>query len=64
MEYTKKLRKLSKSEKSKSEKIFKSRNLAKSEKKLSKSRTSTNSDIIEDGPKFQTPNTRTTFNYL
>ena len=59
-----KTRKLSRSRKSKSEKMFKSRNLAKSGKKLSKSRNSTNSDTMEDGPKFLTPDTRTAFNYL
>ena len=39
-------------------------NSAKSRKKLSKSRNSTNSDATEDRPKFLTPNTRTAFNRL
>ena len=64
VEYAKMSRKLSKSGKSKSDKTFKSWNLAKSGKKLSKSRTSTNSNAIEDGPKFLFPDTRTTFNRL
>ena len=64
VEHAKKSGKLSKSGKSKSEKTSKSQNLAKSGKKLSKSGNSTNFDATEDGPKFLTPNTRTTFNRL
>ena len=56
--------KLSKSGKSKSKKMSKSRNSVKSRKKLSKSGNSTNFDATEDGPKFLTPNARTTFNYF
>ena len=48
----------------KSEKTFKSRNLAKSGKKLSKSGNSTNFDAMEARPKFLTPNAKITFNYL
>ena len=61
---TSKSRKLFKSGKSKSEKMSKSRNLAKSGKKSSKSGNSTNSNAMEDGPKFLTPDTRTAFNRL
>ena len=64
VEYAKKSEKLSKSGKSKSEKMSKSRNSAKSGKKLSKSGNSTNFDAIEDEPKFLTSDTRTTFNHL
>ena len=64
MEHTKKSGKLFKSGKSKSEKMFKSQNSAKSGKKLSKSRNLTNFDVTKDGPKFLTPNARTAFNYL
>ena len=64
VKYAKKSEKLFKSRKSKSEKMSKSRNLAKSEKKLSKSGNSTNFDATEDKPKFLTPNTRTAFNRL
>ena len=64
VEYAKKSGKLFKSGKSKSEKTSKSRNSAKSGKKLSKSGNSTNFDITEDGPKFLTPNARTTLNCL
>ena len=53
-----------KSGKSKSEKTSKSRNSAKSGKKLSKSGNSTNFDATEDGPKFLTPDARTAFNHL
>ena len=53
-----------KSGKSKSEKTSKSRNLAKSGKKLSKSENLTNFDTTEDGPKFLTSNIRTIFNRL
>ena len=56
--------KLSKSGKSKSEKTSKSQNSAKSRKKLSKSRNSTNFDTTEDGPKFLTLDARTAFNRL
>ena len=64
VEHTKKLGKLSKSRKSKGEKLFKSWNLAKSGKKLSKSGNSTNSNATEDGLKFLTPNARAAFNCL
>ena len=64
VEYAKKLGKLSKLGKSKSEKTSKSWNLAKSEKELSKSGNSTNFDATEDGPKFLTLNTRIAFNCL
>ena len=70
VKYAKKLgksfksKKLSKLGKLKSEKTSKSQNLAKSGKKLSKSRNSTNFNIMEARPKFLTPNTRTTFNRL
>ena len=53
-----------KSGKSKSEKTSKSRNLAKSGKKSSKSGNSTNFDAMKDRPKFLTPDARTTFNRL
>ena len=56
--------KLFKSGKSKNKKTSKSWNSAKSGKKLSKSGNSTNSDVIEDGPKFLTPNARIAFNHL
>ena len=59
-----KSQKLSKSGKSKSEKTSKSQNLAKLGKKLSKSGNSTNFDATKDGPKFLTPDARTTFNCL
>ena len=64
VEHTKKLGKLSKSGKSKSEKMSKSRNLAKSGKKLSKSGSSTNFNVTEVKPKFLIFNTRTAFNRL
>ena len=64
IEYAKKSEKLSKSRKSKSEKISKSQNLAKLGKKLSKSRNSTNFDGMEDRPKFLIFNTRIAFNHL
>ena len=64
MEYAKKSGKLSKSRKLKSKKTFKSQNLAKLRKKLSKSRNLTNINATEDGPKFLTFNARTTFNRL
>ena len=64
MKYAKKSGKLSKSGKSKSKKMSKSQNLAKSGKKLSKSDNSTNSNAMEDGPKFLTSNTRRAFNRL
>ena len=47
---------------SKSRKLSKSWNLAKSGKKLSKSGNSTNFNATEDGPKFLTPDARTSFN--
>ena len=53
-----------KSGKSKSKKMSKSRNSAKSEKKLSKSGNSTNFDAMKDGSKFLTPDARTAFNRL
>ena len=59
-----KSRKLSKSEKSKSEQTSKSWNLAKSGKKLSKSGNLTHFNATEIGPKFLTPNARTAFNRL
>ena len=64
VKHAKKSGKLFKSEKSKSKKTFKSQNSAKSRKKLSKSGNLTNFDAIEDGPKFLTPNAKTTFNRL
>ena len=64
MEHTKKSGKLSKSGKSKSEKMSKSRNLAKLEKKLSKNGNLTNSDTMENGPKFLTPDAKIAFNRL
>ena len=64
VEHAKKLEKLFKSGKSKSKKTFKSQNLAKSGKKLSKSRNSTNFNAIEDGPKFLTIDAKITFNRL
>ena len=44
--------------------MSKSQNLAKSRKKLSKNRNSTNFDLIKDGPKFLTFNARIDFNRL
>ena len=64
VEYAKRSGKLSKSGKSKREKISKSRNLAKSGKKLSKSENLTNFDATEDGPKFLIPDARAAFNCL
>ena len=64
IEHAKKSGKLSKSRKSKSKKIFKSRNLAKSGKNLLKSGNLTNFDAIKPKPKFLTPNAKTTFNCL
>ena len=64
VEHAKKSGKLSKSGKSKSEKTSKSWNLAKLEKKLSKSGNWTNYNATEDGPKFLTPDIKTTFNRL
>ena len=64
VEYAKKSGKLSKSGKSKSEKTFKSRNLAKSEKKLSKSGNSTNFNATGVGPKFLISDARIAFNCL
>ena len=64
VEHAKKSGKLFKSGKSKSEKMSKSRNSAKSGKMLLKSGNSTNFDTTEDGPKFLTPNARTAFNRL
>ena len=64
MKHVKKSGKSSKSGKLKSKKTSKSRNLAKSGKKLSKSGNSTNSNAIKAGPKFLTPDARTTFKRL
>ena len=64
VKYIKKSRKLSKSRKSKSEIMFKSRNLAKLKKKLLKIENSINFDATKAGPKFLTPNARITFNRL
>ena len=64
IEYAKKLEKLFKLKKSKSEKIFKSQNFAKLEKKLLKSRNSINFGIIKVVPKFLNPNTSIAFNCL
>ena len=64
VEHAKKLGKLSKSGKSKSEKTSKSWNSAKLRKKLSKSRNSPNFNATEAGPKFLTSDTKTTFNRL
>ena len=64
VKHTKKSRKLSKSGKSKSEKMSKSQNLAESGKKLSKSGNLTKFDATEDGPKFLTLDARTAFNCL
>ena len=64
IKHVRKSEKLSKSEKSKCKKMFKSRNLAKSRKKLSKSENSTNFNSIRDGPKFLTPDASIAFNCL
>ena len=56
--------KLSKSRNSKDKKLFKSQNLAKLEKKLSKSENSPNFNIKENKPSFLTLNTRIIFNRL
>ena len=64
IKYTKKSEKLSKSRKLKSKKTFKSWNLAKSIKKLSKSGNSTNFDTIEDKLNFLISDTKTAFNCL
>ena len=64
VEHAKKSGKLSKSRKSKSKKTFKSQNLAKLRKKLSKSGNLTNFNAMENRPKFLTPNARTAFNCL
>ena len=70
MEHNKKLgklcrsKKLSKLGKSKSEKMFKSQNLIRSGKKLSKSGNSTNSHVMETKPKFLYCNARIALNYL
>ena len=55
---------MSQSRKLKSKKTFKSQNLAKSGKKLSKSENLTNFDFIKARLKILTPDTRTAFNYL
>ena len=64
IKHTKKSGKLSKLRKLKSKKTFKSWNLTKLGKKLSKSGNLTNFDIIKAKPKFLSPNTKTTFNRL
>ena len=64
IEHAKKLRKLSKSGKSKSEKTFIFWTLAKSGKNLSKSGNSTNFNAIKAGQKFLTLDTRISFNCL
>ena len=64
VEHAKKLGKLFKSRKSKSEKMSKSRNLAKLRKKLSKSGNLTNFNVTKDRPKFLTPNARISLNHL
>ena len=64
MEHANKSSKLSKSGKSKRKKTSKFQNLAKSSKKLTKNRNSTNFKAMEDGPKFLIPDTRTSFNRL
>ena len=64
IEYAKRSKKLSKSGKSKREKMSKFWNLAKLGKKLSKSWNLTNFDATKDGPKFLTPDTRAAFNRL
>ena len=53
-----------KSRKLKSQKTSKFWNLAKSRKKLLKSKNLPNFGITEAGPKFLTPDIRTTFNYF
>ena len=58
IKYAKKL------EKSKSLKMFKSWNLAKSKKKLSKNKNLLNFDIMEAKPKFLTLNAKIAFNCL
>ena len=55
---------MSKLKKSKSEKMSKSQNLAKSGKKLSKNGNSSNFGTIKAGPKFLTPDTKTDFDRL
>ena len=64
IKHAKKSGKLSKLGKSKREKTSKSRNLAKSRKKSSKSGNSTYFDATEDKSKFLTPDARITFNRL
>ena len=62
VKHAKKLRKLSNSRKLKIKKMSKFQNLAKPGKKLSRNRILTNFNITEDGIKFLTLNTRTSFN--
>ena len=62
--HIKKSGKLSKLRKSKSKKMSKSQNLAKSKKKLLKNGNLTNFNATEAGPKFLTSNARTIFNCL
>ena len=64
IKYAKKSKKLSKSRKSKSEKTFKSQNLAKSRKKLLKNGNLSNFSIIKVGLRFLTFNAKITFNLL
>ena len=64
IKHAKNLGKLSKLGKSKSKKLFKSQNLAKSRKKLLKCGNSTNFNTTKNKSKFLTPNARTTFNCL
>ena len=64
IKYVKKLRKLFKLGKLKSEKMSKSWNLAKLEKKVIKIRNSANSNITKIRQKFLISNTRITFNCL
>ena len=64
MKYAKKLGKLFKSRKSKSEKMSKSQNLAKSGKKLPKSGNLINFNAIENKPKFLISNAKVAFNHL
>ena len=58
------MRHAKKSEKFKNKKTFKSQNLAKSRKKMSKSGNLPNFGTIKTKPNFLTPNARTAFNYL
>ena len=64
IKHAKRLEKLSKLGKLKKEKIFKSWNLTKSRKKLSKSGNLTNFNVTEDKSKFLTLDAKIAFNYL